>query len=184
MWRKTRSVNADSDCYGCDPNRNFAFHFGGESTSSNPCSDIFKGAEAFSEPETRAVRDTVKKLQGERVVHAYYTIHSYSQLWLLSWGYTQGSYPVDYPQLLEWGQKSVAAIRGVHQKSYRAGQGADILYGVGGASDDWAKNEGIKYVATLEVRDTGAYGFLLPPNQIIPTAEEIWAGIQVIETTL
>jgi len=27
----------------------------------------------------------------------------------------------------------------------------------------------------MELRDTGLYGFLLPPNQIIPTAEEVWA---------
>jgi murein tripeptide amidase MpaA len=28
LWRKTRSVNAGSTCRGCDPNRNFGFHFG------------------------------------------------------------------------------------------------------------------------------------------------------------
>jgi carboxypeptidase A2 len=28
MWRKTRSVRSGSTCVGCDPNRNFGFHFG------------------------------------------------------------------------------------------------------------------------------------------------------------
>jgi len=28
MWRKTRSTNSGSACYGTDPNRNFAFQFG------------------------------------------------------------------------------------------------------------------------------------------------------------
>ena len=27
----------------------------------------------------------------------------------------------------------------------------------------------------MELRDTGMYGFLLPPNQIIPTGMEAWA---------
>jgi len=31
-------------------------------------------------------------------------------------------------------------------------------YGVGGASDDWAKSVGIKYTVTVEMRDGGQYG--------------------------
>ena len=27
----------------------------------------------------------------------------------------------------------------------------------------------------MELRDTGHYGFLLPPEQIIPTGQEVWA---------
>ena len=27
----------------------------------------------------------------------------------------------------------------------------------------------------MELRDTGNYGFILPPDQIIPTGEEVWA---------
>ena len=48
-----------------------------------------------------------------------------------------------------------------------------------GASYDWAKGvAGIKYSYTLELRDRGDFGFLLPSSQIIPTGEETWAGIQ------
>jgi len=50
-----------------------------------------------------------------------------------------------------------------------------------GGSDDWAKGlGGFKYSYTVEVRDTGRYGFLLPKEQIIPTAEETWAALQVM----
>jgi hypothetical protein len=31
---------------------------------------------------------------------------------------------------------------------------------------------------TIELRDTGNYGFQLPPVQIIPTGEENWAGLK------
>jgi len=42
-----------------------------------------------------------------------------------------------------------------------------------GCADDWAKEiAGIKYAYTFEVRDTGKYGFLLPPEEILPTAQE------------
>ena len=42
-----------------------------------------------------------------------------------------------------------------------------------GSSADWAKGSlGIPISYTYELRDTGRYGFLLPPNQIIPTGEE------------
>ncbi|XP_049637372.1 carboxypeptidase A4-like [Suncus etruscus] len=49
-----------------------------------------------------------------------------------------------------------------------------------GSSIDWAYDQGIKYAFTFELRDTGHYGFLLPANQIIPTAEETWLGLKVI----
>jgi len=177
MWRKTRSVNSGSTCRGCDPNRNFAFQWGGESTSANPCSDLFKGPSAFSEPETRAVRDEIRRIQNEATIWAYITLHSYAQQWLLSWGYTQGVYPPDYPELLAWGREAIAALRAVHGTVFETGQGADLLYGVGGASDDYAKSEGIKFSTTAELRDTGRYGFLLPPAQIIPTGQETLAAV-------
>lgn len=45
---------------------------------------------------------------------------------------------------------------------------------------DWAYDNGIKYAFTFELRDTGHYGFLLPADQIIPTAEETWLGLKTI----
>jgi len=48
-----------------------------------------------------------------------------------------------------------------------------------GASYDWAKGvAGIKYSYTIELRDRGHFGFLLPSSQIIPTGEETWDGLQ------
>ena len=31
------------------------------------------------------------------------------------------------------------------------------------------------HARSIELRDTGSYGFLLPPSEIIPNAEEAWA---------
>lgn len=47
-----------------------------------------------------------------------------------------------------------------------------------GGSNDWAYDaRGIQYAYSIELRDTGEYGFLLPAEQILPTGEETWAGI-------
>jgi len=180
MWRKTRSQNAGSICRGCDPNRNFPFQFGGEGTSSNPCSDIFKGPSALSETETKALHDYITGLQTRNVnLQAYISFHSYGQLWLLPWGYTAGAYPPDYAQQLSLGQAVVTEIGRLGTR-YTTGTGADVLYGVGGASDDWAKSINIKYTVTAEMRDTGANGFVLPPAQIIPNAREMMAALGVV----
>ena len=50
-----------------------------------------------------------------------------------------------------------------------------------GASDDWYRG-GLKtrYAFTTELRDTGYYGFQLPASQIIPSGEELFAGMKVV----
>ena len=50
-----------------------------------------------------------------------------------------------------------------------------------GASDDWYMGGlGTRYAFTTECRDTGYYGFLLPADQIIPSGEELFAGMKVV----
>jgi hypothetical protein len=57
---------------------------------------------------------------------------------------------------------------------------AAFCFLVGGA-DDWAKGAaGIKYAYTVELRDDGTYGFLLPATQIVPTGKETFAAIKAI----
>ena len=68
------------------------------------------------------------------------------------------------------------ALYDVHGKRYEVGCIPCLLYIASGGSMDWALGElGIPYSMAMELRDTGMYGFLLPPNQIIPTGEEVWA---------
>ena len=47
-----------------------------------------------------------------------------------------------------------------------------------GGSDDWAKGgAGIKYSYTVELPDTGYYGFLLPSHRIEGVGKETHAGV-------
>ena len=39
---------------------------------------------------------------------------------------------------------------------------------------------GVTYSYTIELRDTGQFGFLLPAKEIVPTGEEAFAGVQYI----
>lgn len=49
---------------------------------------------------------------------------------------------------------------------------------VGGGSFDWAKGvAAIKYSYTLELRDLGKHGFLLPESEILPSGEETWQAM-------
>lgn len=50
-----------------------------------------------------------------------------------------------------------------------------------GGSEDWTYGSlGVKYSFSVELRDTGRYGFLLPPDQIIPTGEETFEGLKAL----
>ena len=50
-----------------------------------------------------------------------------------------------------------------------------------GTSRDWAYGvPKIEYVYTVELRDEGMYGFILPPEQIIPSGEEYWEGFKAM----
>merc|ERR1719244_930090 len=178
-WRKTRSDSSSTwGCKGADPNRNWGYHWMENGASDNPCSDIYAGSEAFSEVEMRNVRDQILKLSDSLVV--YLTFHSYSQLWLYPWGYTS-ALPADWMDLDDLAHSAVDALTAVHGTNYDIGSSTNVLYAAAGGSDDWAKGGGgVKYAYTVELRDTGNYGFVLPPEQIIPTGEETFEALKVV----
>jgi len=180
-WRKTRSDhNSTQNCRGVDPNRNFGYHYGESGTSTDKCSDTYRGPNAFSEPETKALADFILETADSANYAAYLTLHSYSQLWLVPWGYA-AVYPPDWDALEALAIAGATALRGVHGSRYDVEHSAIGLYPAAGASDDWAKGgAGIDFAYTLELRDTGRYGFLLPPDQIVPTGEEVWAAVETV----
>ncbi|XP_027563544.1 carboxypeptidase A2-like, partial [Neopelma chrysocephalum] len=95
MWRKTRSKNAGSVCYGVDPNRNWDAGFGGPGASSSPCSDSYHGPSAESEVEVKSVADFIRNHGNFK---AFLTLHSYSQLLMYPYGY-KCTRPDDYAEL-------------------------------------------------------------------------------------
>ncbi|CAL8121566.1 unnamed protein product [Orchesella dallaii] len=180
LWRKSRKASgtwADFlGCRGVDLNRNFGFHFGGPGSGTIPCSLIYRGTHAFSEPETSAVRDFIYENRNVKWA-AYFALHSYGQKWMTPWGFTEVK-PVDYDELIRVARIGVAAIESHRGTKYDVGSAPDVLYMASGGSDDWFKGAaGCKYSYTIELPDYGFYGFLLPSWEIIPSANETWFGI-------
>ena len=65
----------------------------------------------------------------------------------------------------------------VHRKNFVYGDISTIIYPASGSTADWAYDTAdIPCAYAPELRDQGEYGFLIPENQIIPVAEEMYAG--------
>ncbi|KAK7121533.1 hypothetical protein R3I93_022578 [Phoxinus phoxinus] len=176
MWRKTRKPNPGSSCVGVDPNRNWDAGFGGAGSSSNPCTETYRGPSAHSEPEVKAIVDFVKS-HGN--LKAFVSIHSYSQMLLYPYGY-KSTLAKDQTELYQLARKAVTKLWSLYNTYYRYGSIITTIYQASGGTIDWTYDQGIKYSYTFELRDTGRYGFILPANQIIPTAEETWLALMAI----
>jgi murein tripeptide amidase MpaA len=179
MWRKTRMPNKGSSCIGTDPCRNSDYHWGEAGASADPCSDTYRGAKAFDQPEVLAIAMAVKNPGN---IRGYINFHSYSQLYMGPWSYTYTLPPAaDLKLQAELGQAAVAAIKGSHGVTYKYGPGAATIYPASGDISDYNYGTGkVLFAYCVELRDTGRYGFLLPPDQIIPTGEEIFASAKVM----
>ncbi|XP_073892090.1 carboxypeptidase A4 isoform X3 [Macaca fascicularis] len=176
LWRKTRSLNPGSSCVGADPNRNWNASFAGKGASDNPCSEVYHGPHANSEVEVKSVVDFIQKHGNFK---CFIDLHSYSQLLMYPYGYSAKKAP-DAKELDKVARRAAKALASVSGTEYQVGPTCTTVYPASGSSIDWAYDNGIKFAFTFELRDTGTYGFLLPANQIIPTAEETWLGLKTI----
>lgn len=173
LWRKNRRRNPDGSI-GVDPNRNYGYMWGvlNVNTSSHvPSDDTYIGPRAFSEPETRAVRNLVAR----ELFGGVLTYHSYSQLILYPWGYT--SRPVedeaDLGSMRGLTQDMARLIREVNGVTYTPQQASE-LYPTAGDTTDWVYGEYDVPAFTVELRPATAEegGFILPADQIEPCWEE------------
>jgi len=179
LWRKNRATNEGSPCIGVDPNRNMAAGWGGtDGASPLPCSETFFGTAAFSEKESSALRDLIMADRGR--VKVAISVHSYSQLWLSPYGY-KSTLPANYAEMLRVMRIACNALTATYGTQYTFGNTAATIYIASGVTTDhYFENENVFHSYTIEVRDTGRYGFELPPNQILPTATETWNGIKAL----
>ncbi|MCB9845072.1 MAG: hypothetical protein H6811_03680 [Phycisphaeraceae bacterium] len=176
LWRKNRRNNGGGS-FGVDLNRNWGKEWGGDGSSGNPGSDTYRGTSAFSEPETQVLRDYV--LADPNII-AHVDFHSYSQLILWPWGYAD--VPPPEPDRTFFDDFSVELsniIESVHGTYYTPEQSID-LYAAAGNASDWTYSVGV-YGWTIELRPNNDFvGFELPPDEIIPTGEEIFQAVLAI----
>ncbi|XP_045874067.1 carboxypeptidase O isoform X1 [Meles meles] len=174
LWRKSRSSHNNGTCFGTDLNRNFNVAWCSIGASKD-CHDLtFCGTGPESEPETKAVSSFVESKK-ESIV-CFLTMHSYGQFILTPYGYTKNK-SSNHEELIQVGQKAANALKKKHGTNYRVGSSADILYTTSGSSRDWARDIGIPFSYTFELRDNGTYGFVLPASQIQATCEETMEAV-------
>jgi len=151
-WRKNRRANADGT-FGVDLNRNYGYMWGrdDQGSSAEPDAGDYRGVSAFSEPETRAVRDL---FLGRNFLAAV-SYHSYSQSILYPWGFTD--IPTGKDDLLRGlGLEMAGLIQTVNGRSYACGPAASSLYVTNGDLADW----------TFGVSGIPSYTIELPPVDI------------------
>lgn len=121
LWRKNANNDycTGSPLRGADLNRNFAFQWnccGGSST--DPCSNLFHGAAAASEPEVQAIETYLRQIVVDRrppplnvpapddTVGLVLDLHSFGEDVLWSWGFTNVQPPApNGDQLYTLGRK-------------------------------------------------------------------------------
>jgi len=174
-WRKNRR-----DRHGVDLNRNFGVAWGGSGASKNKRSETYRGEYAFSEPETQAVRDLVKR---ERIA-AHVDFHAFGQLLLYPWTHTNTAAP-DRARYRAVGDRLASAMYAAHEKRYVLQSGAD-LYAAAGTATDWAYGDAEALSFTIELRPSGRgrSGFVLPPEEIKPTCDEGFAAVLELRRAL
>ncbi|KAM3721004.1 putative carboxypeptidase suro-1 [Dirofilaria immitis] len=189
LWRKNRRTTnfyqleygRKEYCFGVDLNRNFAFHFAEVGSSSSPCSAIYHGRNAFSEPETQAIRDAILSLRKQ--MKAYMTLHTYSQLWIYPYSNMRHAYSSDINDLRAVAKKAVESLRKLYGTKYEYGTGPEVIYAFSGGSSDWVKaTANVKYSYTIELRPSKSTsnGFILNKQELIPIGRETYEGIKVV----
>ncbi|HYG52386.1 MAG TPA: M14 family zinc carboxypeptidase [Flavobacteriales bacterium] len=162
MWRKNRRNNGDGT-FGVDLNRNYAYQWGVSGSSASTSSDIYRGPSAFSEPETKAVRDFVYAHNFKLALN----YHTFGNLLLYPYGYanvtaTDENYFEKATELMvcDNGFANVQAVE---------------LYPASGDSDDWFYGDTLtkpRVFAFTPEAGSDNYGFWPPSAQIKNLAKD------------
>lgn len=183
LWRKNRRINSGSTCIGVDLNRNWDDHWGGGGSSPNPCADTYRGTRASSEPETEAVVNfLMNTINRETRLIGGIDYHAFGQLILRPYGWClpRDGVPENNQEMQTLGANMRQAIISTTGTTYSNEHSAQLYIAAGGA-DDWFYSvaTGRRIAYCIEARDTGRFGFLLPPDQIRPTGSELLAATLV-----
>jgi len=184
-WRKNRQPNAGTSAVGTDLNRNWNYKWGCcGGSSGTPSSETYRGASAFSAPETQRVRDFVdsRVVGGVQQITTHLDLHTYGELVMWPYGYTLTDVPADMTQddhdvFVTLGQ-AMAASNG-----YTPQQASDLYISDGGVKDYLYGAQRIFSLSFEMYPVTSAQGGFYPPDEVIPaeTARNREAILYLIE---
>ncbi|CAJ0963466.1 unnamed protein product, partial [Mesorhabditis belari] len=179
LWRKTRSRNMTVNkwCVGADANRNWGYRWGGAGANRSPCSTVYAGSHPFSEPEIRGLKEYITWNIPQLTIYA--SLHSYGQVLLSPWGYTDEK-PDNYQDQKTAATLAINAIKNTTGSYYTHGTISELMYPASGTSIDFMQNRGVPYIYGVELRPTdsaNSFAFSLPPTFIESTGEEMLAAL-------
>lgn len=154
-WQRknANTTHCPSGAFGVDLNRNASFAWGGSGSSGYACDETYRGPAPASEPEEYYLEALMQQLfhdqRGPLITDTaplttsgvMLTLHSYSNLVLLPWGWVQCPYGSPCPPHLR--APNDAGLRALgfrmsHFNGYQTGQAPELLYWADGTTDDWA----------------------------------------------
>ncbi|KAF6815657.1 zinc carboxypeptidase [Colletotrichum musicola] len=172
LWRKTRTPPPpppqNQSCYGTDINRNW-----------NACAQAYRGQKPSDTVENQGLDAYVRKLRDTVGIKLYIDWHSYGQYILSPFGSKEEWYA---PELGKWTKTALVLGEVIRDSSERRttftfGPSGATLYTTTGAPPDHVYAiGGADFSYTIELPDTGDFGFVLPPDRIRGAAEEQWEG--------
>lgn len=179
MWRKTRSPSKNPACRGVDGNRNFDYKWGELDAETNPCDfGTYIGPSAFSEAETKIVRNVMKKYRDK--IKLYLTLHSYGQLILYPWGWTSRA-TKNRDKVHSLGTKAERAMVRAGAEPFEVKCAAE-LYLTSGSSLDYAYKTGIPYSYAIELTDGHEFDF--PESELSSVLPPFYKGLQTFAQQL
>jgi carboxypeptidase T len=184
-WRKNRQPNAGSTAVGTDLNRNWAYRWGCCGGSSGSfSSETYRGAAAFSAPETRAVRDLVNSrvVGGVQQIKGHIDFHTFSELVLWPFGHTfdtvtEGMTQAEYDRFQSVGQQMAAA------NGYTPDQSSGLYVTDGDINDwMWGRHKVLSYCFEMYPKEGGIDGFYPPDEDIVPQTTRNDGAVDILLT--
>lgn len=167
MWRKNRRDNLDGE-FGIDLNRNYGYNWGYDDIGSSPNTSAgnYRGASAFSEPETQNMQLLCNAHEFKLTLNN----HTFGNLLIYPWGNESSLYTPDSAAYVEYAKHLT------HENHYNYGTADQTVgYITNGTSDDWMYGEQTTkpkiFAMTPEAGDAGN-GFWPPQNLIINICKE------------
>ncbi|XP_063539315.1 zinc carboxypeptidase isoform X1 [Cydia strobilella] len=176
LWRKNRRPGG-----GVDLNRNYGIAFGSHGASTYPTSIQYCGDSAFSEPETYSMATMAREHRHK--LEYYISFHSYGQFLIIPYAHLI-EHEDNYDKVKKMADKAAERMKVNHGITYKSGTAYETVgYLASGTSSDWVKRAlNVSYVFTIELPDTGAHGYALPPGRILPSCQAIMDGLLDIFT--
>eukprot|EP01017_Pseudomicrothorax_dubius_P042157 TRINITY_DN6840_c0_g2_i1.p1 TRINITY_DN6840_c0_g2~~TRINITY_DN6840_c0_g2_i1.p1 ORF type:complete len:463 (+),score=79.47 TRINITY_DN6840_c0_g2_i1:128-1516(+) len=182
LVRKNRHVYSsacDEESVGVDINRNYGYKFGydDQGSSPEPCAEDYRGPQAFSEPETRAIRDFVI---GHPNLKMAVNFHAFGNLWIMPFNYD--------PDVRDPGVQKNSSEYRIYEEIHREGNlsktalfgnaYSTIKYVANGEASDWmfSVHKIIAFSPELGDDDTIHANKFYPDRQYIPEIIQVAFG--------